>query len=300
MITKSLQKILKPARVIMSESHIYTAENGDLYTGCTTISDAWRKDFLSFWYAKETINALLEKLGDLSLLLMDNARPKETPAVLELLDWCKKAAPRKADQAKQDGTDAHDYIEKVLAIKISGKGKKPELPKSKEAQNAINAFIEWAKKNKVQWLASEEILANHEHKVAGTLDAIAVIDGITYLVDFKTSSQISESYLLQCAGYDLMLREMGLQVMGLMILRLPKDGKEAETLTITNQEDMKFFRETFLRMREAYKFFLLMNSKFKDAQTKRMKVDMVEVPILGVIESKTGKIKVKKIIRKKK
>ena len=133
-------------------------------------------------------------------------------------------------------------------MKITGKPVKVGMPDSQEAKNAINAFIRWAKPLNATWLASEELVASHEHKVAGTLDALAVINGITYLMDFKTSSQISESYLIQCAGYDLMLREMGMQVMGYLILRIPKDGTDAETLTITNQSDMEFFRETFLKL----------------------------------------------------
>jgi len=293
MITKNLQRILKPSGIVRSESHVYTAENGDMYTGCTTIAGAWRKDFLAPWYAKEAIQAVTDNLGEISLLLKDNDKPKETPKLLELLNDCKMAAKRKGDQAKQDGTDAHAWVEQALAIKISGKGKNPKMPESKEAQKAIKSFIDWTKKNKVEWLASEEIIAAHEYKVAGTLDAIAIVNGLTYLVDFKTSSQVSEDALIQAAGYDLMLREQGLQVMGYMILRLPKDGAEAETLTITNQEDMKFFRETFLKMREAYKFFLYMSSKFKDARNK-MKVDEVEKP---KVEPK--KLKVKKSIKAK-
>ena len=82
--------------------------------------------------------------------------------------------------------------------------------------------------------------------------------------------------------------------MGHLILRLPKDGTSAETLTITNAEDMKFFRETFLRMREAHKFFIYMVSKFKEATTKKMKVD--EKPIESIPSVLTKK---KVVLRRK-
>jgi hypothetical protein len=39
------------------------------------------------------------------------------------------------------------------------------------------------------------------------MDALAIVDGIPSLIDFKTSSQLSESYPLQAAGYHLMLSD---------------------------------------------------------------------------------------------
>ena len=284
MRTESLNKILKPAGVLFDEvGHTYTAENGDLYTGCTTISEAWDKSFfLGPWHAKEMANFILSQPYDQVIKL---SPPEFEKFILD----AKGAARRVGDKAKNDGKAANEWVGGMISAKISGKGKKPIMPESKESQNAINAFIAWAKKQKIEWLASEEVVASHEQKVAGTLDAIAVIDGLTYLVDFKTSGQISASYLLQCAGYDVMLREMGMQVMGYLILRIPKDGKEAETLTITNADDMKFFRETFLKQREAHKFYSYMDAKFKN-EIGKMKVDEKIAPVT---------VKPKKVVRKK-
>jgi hypothetical protein len=274
MKTKSLAKILKEPGVIFdSASHTYRTPAGELYTGCTTISDAWDKSFfLGPWYAKEMALEILAHP-------FDDVHALTPPEFEKFINEAKGAAKRKSEQAKEDGTAAHDWIEHAINTKIDPTAKKIATPKSPEAVNAVKAFANWAKGKDIAWLASEEVVASHEHRTAGKLDAIAVVDGITYLVDFKTSGQISESYLVQCAGYDLMLREMGLQVMGYMILRIPKDGKESETLTITNQEDMKFFRETFLKQREAHKFYVYMQSKFKDLHTGKMKVDAkVEAP----------------------
>ena len=270
------------------KGHTYTAENSDLYTGCTTISEAWKKDFLGPWYAKEMYNFLS---APTIYEVLKAITPDE---YLKLLTEAKGAARRKGDEAQITGKNAHAWMASAVEAKILGKKQyKPPKLVNQEAENAVNAFIGWVKNNKIEWLASEEVVANHEHKVAGTLDAIAVVDGITYLVDFKTSGQISSSYLIQCAGYDLMLREMGLQVMGYMVLRTPKDGKPAETLTITDQTDMQFFRDTFLKQREAHKFYAYMESKFKDAIGK-MKVD--EVEIANITIPKRGKV----VLNKKK
>lgn len=274
MKAKSLNKILKEPSVVFDEkNHIYTSKDtGELYTGCTTIAEAWDKSFfLGPWYAKEMFLEIKERISEISLALSGASKPD---AALKILEDCKGAARRKADKSKEDGTQAHDWIEKSISMKIAGGGKRIVLPKSAEAKNAVRAFAGFARSQDIKWLASEEIVSSDEHKIAGTLDALAVVDGITYLMDFKASRQLGASYLLQCAGYDIMLREMGLQVMGYKILRLPKDGSGAETLTITDKEDMEFFRQTFLKQREAHKFYVYVENKLKE--NGKIKVDLVE------------------------
>jgi len=273
MRSKSLNGILKEPSVVFNEAaHTYTNGKGELYTGCTTISEAWDKSFfLGPWYAKEAIEAVKAKLGEIALLIKGNGDPRKTPKLAELLDECKGAAKHKSEKAKDDGTAAHEWIESAIAKKIDPKLVRLPMPKSVEAKAAVRAFAGWAKGKDIRWLATEEVVSSGEHKIGGKLDALASIDGIIFLTDVKTSSQLSPSYLLQCAGYDIMLREMGLTVAGYLILRCPKDGSAAETLTITNGEDMKFFRETFLKQREAHRFYVYMQSKFKE--NGKMRVD---------------------------
>lgn len=268
MKTKSLENILRSPEIIRNEDHVYVNKNGEFYTGTTTISEAWDKSFfLGPWYAKEMANELLAAP-------FDAVQQMSPPQFQKFVETAKGAAKRKSEKAKQDGTAAHEWIETFIGSQIDSSVELKPTPESKEAQNAINAFVEWKKDRKIEWLASEEIVASHDYRIAGTLDAIAVIDGLTYLVDFKTSSQISASYLLQCAGYDIQLREMGLQVMGYLILRIPKDGKPAESLTIVNRDDMSFYRETFLQQREAHKFYVFAENKLKEQG--RMKTDKHE------------------------
>jgi hypothetical protein len=273
MKSKSLATILKPASVVFNEAeHTYTGPKGQLYTGCTTISEAWDKSFfLGPWYAKEMAEELKRKMAEVGLIFQENPKPRE--AWEKIVDACKGAAKRKSEQAKLDGTAAHDWIANHLEARIDPETQLLPTPDSAEAKNAIAAFLQWAKSVDITWLASEEVVSSDDHCMAGKLDSIAIVDGLTYLLDFKTSGQLSSSYLLQCAGYDLMLREMGLQVMGYLIVRIPKDGKPAETLTVTNQIDMQFFRDTFLKQREAHKFYVYMESKFKDVASGKMKVD---------------------------
>lgn len=268
MLKQELRSLIKPASVDFKEgNHTYVhKETGEFYTGCTTISDAWDKSFfLGPWYAKEMAEAILAVPYD-QLITLD-------PAAFQkfILDT-KGAAKRKSEKAKVDGTAAHDSIEAYVNDKIAEAAELPPTPESPEAANAVNAFCVWAKGKNIQWLASEEVLSSDEYKIAGKLDALAIVDGVPSIVDFKTSGQLSASYILQCAGYDLMLREMGFTVRQYVILRVPKDGTPAETLTISDPKDMRFAEETFLNQRAAHKFYVYAENKLKE--NGKMKVDL--------------------------
>ena len=299
MKTENLKKLLKEPSVLFNEeAHTYINKmTGEMYTGCTTISEAWDKSFfLGPWYAKEAIEDAKSKIGDMGMIFEGNPTP--TAAIAEILDSCKGAAKRIGEIAKQNGTLAHDWINNHIEAKIGNVELLP-TPENEEAKNAINAFCAWEKEHQITWLATEEVICSDQYKVAGKLDGIAVIDGITYLVDFKTSKQVSETYCLQTAGYDLMLQEMGFHVAGYLVLRIPKDGKPAETLTITDQKDMEFFRETFLKLREAHKFFVYAANKLKE--NGKMKVDAVQVveAAVSVVKEAVKKIDKKKVLRRK-
>ena len=121
MKTKELQKILaEPAVTFYDDTHphpefgkhVYVDANDELYTGCTTISDAWDKSFfLGPWTAKEMC---------LEILSYPFEEITANPKVFEeLVTTAKSAAKRKGDKAKQDGTAAHDFIEKLISEKIN-------------------------------------------------------------------------------------------------------------------------------------------------------------------------------------
>lgn len=279
MLKQELRSLIKPASVDFNEgNHTYVHKGtGEFYTGCTTISDAWDKSFfLGPWYAKEMAEFILSRPYDEIIRL-------DPQSFQKFIIGAKSAAKQKSEKAKTDGTAAHDEIERRIKAKIDPDGKyESKYLGSDEAVNAFNAFSAWESKHNITWLASEEVLSSDHYKIAGKLDAIAIVDGIPSIVDFKTSGQLSASYILQCAGYDLMLSEMGFKVRQYIILRVPKDGAPAETLTISDPKEMAFAMETFLHQREAHKFYVYAENKLKDGATHKMKVDapatVIEVP----------------------
>lgn len=289
MLKKSIKELLLSVSVDFSEAdHSYKNRNtGELYTGTTTISGAWRKDFLSPWYAKEVVNELgyfdpkydkrfkglsrEEKKKKIAEAWDDVLRIKEEISTLapeeyiKKLEYAKGAAKRLAETAKDNGHIAHSWIEWFIKSIIDPTQMGIEKPVEKEPLNSINAFIDWEQKNSedIEWLGSEEVVCSDIHKVAGTLDALLNYKSILTIGDIKTSSQISEDYLLQLAGYDLQLAELGLQARQWLIIRTPKDGSPVETLTINDLNLMQFARETFLEQRKAHRFYVYAENKLK-------------------------------------
>ena len=223
----------------LNDGHTYTRQSdGKLLTGVTTILDTLNKPFLIAWAAKEVYNYLLPRQEEIK-----NATPEEYE---KILFEAKNSRLKKSREALDSGHEAHEWIEYHVA------GNDKPLPKDKEALSAVNAFIKWEEQNHPEWLASELVVASHTQDFAGTLDGLAKIGNEICLIDFKTSKQVSPEYFLQTAAYQFCLEEMGQKVDKRIILRLPKDGKDAEEVVVPTPYD--FDRDTFLHLRQVYRW----------------------------------------------
>lgn len=104
-------------------------------------------------------------------------------------------------EAASIGDLVHDYAAAFAQAKIEGK----PLPKidvtDQQAINGINAFIEWYKAHKVEFLRSEFIVYSKKYNYVGRCDALAWIDDELTVVDFKTGARIYPEAHLQLAAY---------------------------------------------------------------------------------------------------
>ena len=108
---------------------------------------------------------------------------------------------------------------------------------------------------------------------------MAYVDNIPTLIDFKTSNQFSPDYALQTAAYFLALEEMGFKVLQRIILRIPKDGGEFETITLPNNLEngnrLELDIKGFLALRELQmvdSYYSNPNRDIKDENGK-MRID---------------------------
>lgn len=205
------------------KTHRYFLDGKPL-TGVTTILGVIAKPALIGWAARMASDYVRENLKTLD----------ELEQICEL---AKNAHNRRKEQAGEAGTDIHAWIEEWI------KNPKVALPTDLIAKDQAQQFIAWAETNKVEFLESEKKMYSEKMWLGGTVDAVAVIDGKKYVVDFKTQDKLwDRTPFLQTAAYRIMLEEMGEKdYHGSLILLLPKGGKLEEHYGYDYETEKKGF-----------------------------------------------------------
>ncbi|MBI3638370.1 hypothetical protein HY227_01340 [Candidatus Wolfebacteria bacterium] len=98
-------------------------------------------------------------------------------------------------QSASEGTLIHETVEDILI------GKKPEIDLA--IKPAVEAFLKFIEEKHIQVDPEfvEKQLVHFDERYAGTLDAIALIDGKFGILDIKTSQAIYRDYNLQTSAY---------------------------------------------------------------------------------------------------
>lgn len=99
------------------------------------------------------------------------------------------------NESAGEGTLIHEIVEKILI------GETPEI--DEKVKPAIDEFIKFLETTKIKTKPEfvERRIVNKDEKYAGTLDAIASIDGKIGVLDIKTSQAIYRDYNLQTSAY---------------------------------------------------------------------------------------------------
>lgn len=135
--------------------------------------------------------------------------------------------------------------------------------------NAYNSFLKWF--NDINKLANIEVIY-HEKIITckyfgGTLDGLYKINNKIYLIDYKTSNNITYKYCLQLAAYRYILRnELNIEIDGCIILQLSKNNISYNeyVLNFDNPDHLKFINEcetTFLSL--VYAYYNIENIEYK-------------------------------------
>ena len=160
--------------------------NGKALVGVTTILKEQSKHFLQDWAAKEAYTHAI----DLS--------PEEIKQVLKDKSYQHK---QKSVDATDKGTLAHSLVEEYINNYIETKTYQRPLVIDEEVAVSVNEFFDWAEKNNVEFTECEGSVYHPKYGYAGSFDFICVVDGKTYLGDFKTSKYFDLTYYGQGAAY---------------------------------------------------------------------------------------------------
>lgn len=130
-----------------------------------------------------------------------------------------EAAKAVSNRSAEEGTLVHETVEELLL------GLTPGIPSS--IAPAVAAFQKFAEKNPIKVAPDyvERRILHPEHRYAGTVDALAVIDGKFGILDIKTSQSIYRDYNLQTAAYIEALKKTFPTLHTRWILRIDQTSK---------------------------------------------------------------------------
>ena len=143
-------------------------------------------------------------------------------------------------EALEIGNETHKYIEEYILYEMED-GR--HLPKIDKAEKSLTAFAKWDAKFEPEYLDAERKVYCDRYKYAGTVDAVAKINGRVCVIDFKTSKKIYKPYHLQVTAYAQAIKRIdGLRQWPLgIILRLDKLTGEYEQKVFEPKDHMSTF-----------------------------------------------------------
>ncbi len=141
------------------------------------------------------------------------------------------------NKSAAQGSLVHDAIERLLM------GETPAIPD--EVAPAVKAFEEFNREQKIVAASGfvERRVWSSRHRYAGTVDALATINGKFGVLDIKTSTGFYPEYNLQTAAYVSALQEFLVRRM----LNLPR---EVETRWILRVDQHRVCRRCAATLRE--------------------------------------------------
>ena len=156
----------------------------------------------------------------------------------------------KKEEAAAVGTLAHAWAEEYI------KNGDISIPDDPQVATAVSGFLEWVGNHDIEWLTSERFVYSNDYDYVGICDAIAMIDGKRYLVDFKTSNRIRLlEYGMQTVAYKHAYEEETWNwIDGIVIVRFAKDSMDSvfEVKEIRDDE-FDFFFDLFVSAQKLYR-----------------------------------------------
>lgn len=172
--------------VFYQKSHRYRLD-GSWVPGVTTlIKKGLPKPALPYWSAKMVAEWVADN-PDLTEDLKRMGGRGPAVAFLKELPW------QKRDDAAIRGTDVHALAERLAH------GEEVEVPE--HLAGHVQGYVDWLDANQPEVLLTERPVASRQWLYAGTFDLVAKLDGVTWLLDVKTSSGVYGSTALQLTAY---------------------------------------------------------------------------------------------------
>ena len=169
--------------------------------------------------------------------VVDGCFPKD------LTHWALSIGQEEYDKVINDaleiGNDTHQWIEHYINYGHACAEPEDYISKS------VNAFLDWTTEYNPEWVDAERKVYCDKYKYAGTVDAVAKINGRVCVIDFKTSKKVYKPYHLQVTAYAQAIKRMdGLRRWPLgIILRLDKETGKFEHKVFEPKHNFDTFKK---------------------------------------------------------
>lgn len=154
----------------------------------------------------------------------------------------------KTRYAASVGSAVHKMIEsKILGLETV---EIPDLTDQQEIEASLffKGFVRFCSDWSPEFLTCEKQVVNSVY--GGTIDAIAIIGGKKFILDFKTSSAVRLNYAIQLAAYNMLLKEDAPSDYGLGVVHLLGDG--GYDFVRVNDEKVPKLGQVFMNMLSIY------------------------------------------------
>jgi len=157
-----------------------------------------------------------------------------------LLGWTRKNCLQGNDSLKilRDagaiGTLAHNLIDAHTRGGVVTLDNYEPVQVSK-AKTAFYAFLDWKENRNVKILESESKMVSEKYGFGGTCDGIATVNGVSVILDYKTSNNCYDEYIIQLAAYRQMWNEANPKnkIKTGIVLKLNKNKQEWTEHTVS-------------------------------------------------------------------
>jgi hypothetical protein len=174
--------------------------------------------------------------------VVDGCFPKD------LTHWALSIGQEEYDKVINDalevGNDTHQWIEDYINYGHACEDT-DGLWRCNHILKPVKAFLEWEEEYNPEWVDAERKVYCDKYKYAGTVDAVAKINGRVCVIDFKTSKKIYKPYHLQVTAYAQAIKRMdGLRRWPLgVILRLDKETGKFEHKVFEPKHNFNTFKK---------------------------------------------------------
>lgn len=227
------------------DKHRYELD-GEKLLSCTSVTGRFPKPGLKYWSANCA--------GD---YIEENLEPGQKLDEVEISQLAEEASNAHKNVAHEEATvgqKVHEWVEDTIRARIQG-ASIPDFPRNKRVRSSCEQFLEWESEHDIDWIMHERpivIPSEHGH-VAGTLDICCLFNSDIMIWDSKAAKGLYPSNLLQVTAYAKGLEfTQGIDVDGVGLLRVPKNGGEFETHIETDEEMLEKHWQQFQNLHSQY------------------------------------------------